>query len=58
MMNNSFEYVQSLCDTINDQSKIIERLNKNNRELHQILAMHGIEFMKEEKENEKYEYDL
>lgn len=52
MMNNSFEYVQSLCDTINDQLKIIERLNKNNRELHQLLAMHDIEFLKEVEENE------
>ena len=52
MKTISFEYVQSLCDAIDAQTKIIEKLNDSNRELHQILAMHNICFIEEDEENE------
>lgn len=50
----TFEDVQSLCTIIDEQADIISNQNKIIINLHQILAMHGIEFLNEGEENENY----
>lgn len=46
--------ISKLNNIINIQSDIIQSQNKYIIELHQILAMHGIEFLNEGEENENY----
>lgn len=48
----TFEYVQSLLETIEKQAKIIETQAVNIRELHRLLLVHHIMFEGEENENE------
>lgn len=49
----TFEDVQSLCTIIDEQADIISNQNKIIINLHQILAMHGIEILEgEENESE------
>ena len=47
----TFEYVQSLLETIEKQAKIIETQAVNIRELHRLLLVHHIMFEGEENEN-------
>lgn len=47
----TFEDVQSLCDIIEQQADIISNQNKVIINLHQVLAMHGIEIISEGEEN-------
>jgi hypothetical protein len=46
--------ISKLNNIINIQSDIIQSQNKYIIKLHQILAMHGIEFLNEGEENENY----
>lgn len=48
----TFEYVQSLLETIEKQAKIVETQAVNIRELHRLLLVHHIMFEGEENESE------
>lgn len=53
--NITFEDVQSLCDIIEQQADIISTQNKVIINLHQVLAMHGIEIINNDDEGEENE---
>lgn len=54
MKKNSVTYedIMWMLETIENQAEIISKQNKHIINLHQVLAMHNIEIIKEEKEDD------